>query len=168
MAFRITTLEIDGGARLGIAPLPGRSGDALADLAVLAQWCPDIVLSMTVEDEMARHNMSDLAGMLAGMGIAHAHFPIRDFGAPEGLSRWPELAPRLHGILDGGGAVLAHCHGGQGRSGMVLLRLMTERGLGAQEALVRLRQKRPGAVETDAQFDWAARGADSPWRPDAG
>ena len=167
MAFRISTLEIDGGARLGIAPLPGRFGEALADLAVLARWHPDLVLSMTVEDEMARHNMADLAGMLAGMGIAHAHFPIRDFGVPEGVEGWAGLAPRLHGILDGGGAVLAHCHGGQGRSGMVLLRLMVERCSDAHEALASLRERRPGAVETEAQFAWAARGADSPWRREA-
>ena len=167
MAFRISTLEIDGGARLGIAPLPGRFGDALADLAVLARWRPDIVLSMTVEDEMARHNMGDLAGMLEAMGIEHAPFPIRDFGVPEGVAGWPELAPRLHRLLDRGGAVLAHCYGGHGRSGMVLLRLMVERGRDAHEALASLRQRRPGAVETEAQFVWAARGADSPWRREA-
>lgn len=159
MTFRIETLALDGGARLGICPLPGRSGAALADLAAIARWRPEIVVSMTEAAEMARHNVADLAGLLAQMGIAHAEFPIRDFAAPEAASNWPALSARLHEILDRGGAVLAHCYGGQGRSGMVLLRLMVERGETPLAALQRLRQVRPGAVETDAQYVWAAQAA---------
>jgi protein-tyrosine phosphatase len=158
LAFRIETVEIDGGARLGICPLPGRFGDALADLASIAKWAPDIVVSTTEPAEMARHNVEDLAGLLASAGIAHESFAIRDFGVPEATSEWRPLADRLHAMLDAGGAVLAHCYGGQGRSGMVLLRLMVERGEDPDRALRRLRSVRPGAVETDAQYAWALEG----------
>jgi protein-tyrosine phosphatase len=156
MSFAIASLELENGARLGICPLPGRSGHGLHDLGVIFRWKPDIVVSMTEEAEMARHNMSDLAGHLQNAGIDWAHFPILDFGTPEGLADWPDLSRRLHAILDQRGAVLAHCYGGQGRSGMVLVRLMVERGLPAAQALAQLRAVRPGAVETDAQFDWAS------------
>jgi protein-tyrosine phosphatase len=158
MSFSIKTLTLDGSARLGISPLPGRFGDALADLATIARWQPDVVVSMTAADEMARHNMEDLDGLLAQYDIAHEVFPIRDFGAPKGMDDWPGLSSRLHEILDSNGAVLAHCYGGHGRSGMILLRLMVERGEAADAALARLRRIRPGAVETDAQFLWAADG----------
>jgi len=53
------------------------------------------------------------------------------------------------------GKVFAHCYGGKGRSGMVLLRLMVERGLDPDQALQDLRRVRPGAVETQAQWLWA-------------
>jgi len=158
VAFAIETLNLDAGARLGIAPLPGRSAAALADLAVLARWRPDLVVSTTTAEEMRRHDIGDLAALLEGFGIAHAHFPIRDFATPEKGGGWDVLAPRLHRRLDGGAAVLVHCLAGRGRSGMVLLRLMVERGEAAPAALRRLRALRPGAVETGAQYEWAAAG----------
>lgn len=158
MAFAIFTLDLPGGARLGICPLPGRWGAVPEDLATIRAWRPDIVVSMTEPAEMQRHDMGDLAGLLARDGIGHAMFPIRDFGTPDGPAHWPELAARLHGCLDAGGSVLAHCYGGQGRSGMVLMRLLVERGQAPGAALAAIRAVRPGAVETPAQEAWARGG----------
>jgi protein-tyrosine phosphatase len=158
MSFSISTLMLADGARLGISALPGRHNAGLVDLATIAKWAPTVVISMTESSEMARHNMDDLGGLLDQFGIDWQHFPIRDFGAPEGMDNWAALSMHLHKVLDQDGAVLAHCYGGHGRSGMVLLRLMVERGEDAINALARLRAVRPGAVETDAQFNWAAAG----------
>jgi len=158
MSFSIQTIELENGARLGISPLPGRFSAGLADLATISKWAPDIVVSMTETSEMERHNMGDLGGLLEQFSIDWAQFPIRDFGAPANMADWPDLSKRLHRVLDQGGGILAHCYGGHGRSGMILLRLMVERGQDANDALTLLRKARPGAVETDAQFKWAAQG----------
>jgi len=158
MAFRIYTLPAPRSGTLGISPLPGRWGDALDDFATIRQWAPNIVLSMTLLAEMESHNMADMGGLLAQGGIAWAHFPIRDFGEPKGDTDWAALSARLHKVLDDNGRVLAHCFGGQGRSGMVLMRLMVERGMAPNAALTALRAVRPGAVETDAQRAWAVKG----------
>jgi len=158
MSFAIQTLHLEHGARLGICALPGRGGAGLRDMGVIFRWTPTLVISMTETIEMERHNMGDLGAMLQSAGINWSHFPIRDFAPPEGIENWPALSARAHTILDHGNSVLAHCYGGQGRSGMVLLRLMVERGLPPETALKRLRAARPGAVETDAQFAWAAAG----------
>ncbi|MFT4715085.1 MAG: protein-tyrosine phosphatase [Paracoccaceae bacterium] len=157
MSFLINTVNLANGSRLGISPMPGRFNAGLADLSTIANWKPDAVVSMTEISEMERHNMDDLGGLLGQFDIDWTHFPIRDFGAPDGMAMWPELSARLHRVLDNRGSVLTHCYGGHGRSGMILLRLMVERGEDANEALARLRAVRPGAVETDAQFDWAAQ-----------
>ncbi|MCR9149340.1 MAG: protein phosphatase [Rhodobacteraceae bacterium] len=162
MAFGIATLTLEGGARIGVCRLPGRGGRALEDLAAIRAWAPGIVVSLTEPAEMARHNMGDLAGLLARDGIAHASFPIRDFGVPRGMAGWPALSARLHAVLDAGGAVLVHCYGGQGRSGMLVLRLMVERGRNPDAALADLRAVRPGAVETPAQEAWAGAGRPAP------
>ncbi len=159
MAFEIAELSLPGGARLGIAGLPGRRGEGLADLARIARWGAGLVISATTAEEMARHDMADLGVMLDGFGIAWAHLPIDDFGTPGDAAAWAGLAPRAHGVLDAGGAVLVHCLCGRGRSGMLALRLLVERGEEARAALARLRAVRPGAVETPAQFAWAAAGA---------
>jgi hypothetical protein len=150
----------DLSARLGICRLPGRSGDLAGDMALIVAWSPDIVISMTEMTEMQEKGAAQLITLLTTAGIAHARFPIRDFGAPENTdARWPVISCRLHSILNRGGRVLMHCLGGKGRSGMIALRLMTERGIPAREALAILRDSRPGAVETDAQEAWGAAGA---------
>lgn len=155
--FRISNLTFDNGARLGLCRLPGRSGDLAGDVEAIRLWSPAIVVSMTETAEMAEKGAVDLIAALGRKSISHAHFPIRDFGAPESVdARWPALAGRLHAILDGGGAVLLHCLGGKGRSGMVAMRLMTERGIAGPDALAAIRRIRPGAVETPAQEAWAA------------
>ena len=155
MAFSVATLPLENGAALGISPLPGRFSSGLVDMATLLKWRPDLVISATEPSELDRHNMSDLAALLEAAEVAWRGFPIRDFGVPEPQNHWPSLAGEVHAILNKGGRVLAHCYGGQGRSGMILLRLLIERGYEGEDALSRLRAIRPGAVETDAQFNWA-------------
>lgn len=152
--FVIATLPLAGGSRLGVCRLPHLPEDLPAILA----WKPAAVVSMTEASEMAP--CRDLGRALAEAGIAWLHLPIRDFSGPDGAGRaaWPGTARRLHAILDGGGAVLLHCRGGKGRSGMIALRLMVERGEPAAAALARLRVARPGAVETAEQLAWAKAG----------
>jgi hypothetical protein len=160
-AFSIATVSLDGGGRIGICRLPGLSGDLASDVKAVVEWRPAIVVSMTEQAEMDRCGSGRLGAALADAAIEWFHLPIRDYGGleAEGKAAWPGLAMRLHGILDDGGAVLLHCRGGMGRSGMIALRILVERGEEASRALARLRSARPGAVETPAQFLWASNGA---------
>ena len=153
-AFAIATLPLAGGGRIGVCRLPHLPDD----LAAIAAWNPVAVVSMTEASEMTP--CRELGVALASAGIDWLHLPIRDFSGPDGPIRdaWPETARRLHAILDDGGSVLLHCRGGKGRSGMVALRLMVERGEPAAAALARLRTVRPGAVETAEQLAWAGGG----------
>ena len=157
-SFSIATLYLEGRGRIGVCPLPGAQGDLASDLALVKQWKPALVLSMTEKPEMEACGSGDLGSLLARDGIDWAHMPIRDFGGPVGSSAaaWPKLSLRLHGILDRGAGVLVHCRGGRGRSGMIALRLLVERGEDAGAALHRLRHTRPGAVETEEQMAWAS------------
>ena len=142
-----------GGGWLGICPLPRAE-----DMKALMGWAPDLVLSMTEMREMVQLGAGDLGETLESAGITWHHLPIRDFGAPpvEVQAVWPAVSAQARGILAEGGKVLAHCRGGCGRSGMVLLRLMVELGEDPAEALERLREARPCAVETEGQRVWAS------------
>lgn len=160
MAFKIATVELANGARIGICALPGRAGQLDADMIELLRWKPDAVVTMTGQSEMERGGAAGLPQRLADAGVNWRHFPIIDYGAPEKTSGdWPALSAELHAILDKGGSVLAHCYGGHGRAGMVALRLLTERGEDPKSALARIRDVRPGAVEASSQFKWAAAGS---------
>ncbi len=156
--FAIADLPCATG-RLGIARLPGRSGDLPGDVQAIADWGARLVLSMTEADEMTASGAAGLASELAARGIGHAAFPIPDFGTPAADADWATLSRDLHRRLAAGQAILLHCMGGKGRSGMVAMRLLVEQGLPADEALAMVRRTRPGAVETGAQAAWASREA---------
>ena len=147
-----------GDGWLGIAPIPGRHGDYFADFARLVRWEPSLVLTMVTEPELRRVSAETLGEDLSALGIGWRHFPVDDLGAPpkETATKWPEVSSWAHQILDHGGKVLAHCYGGCGRSGMAVMRLMVEAGEDVDPALVRLRDVRPCAVETEGQRAWAA------------
>ncbi|MEM1046609.1 MAG: protein phosphatase [Pseudomonadota bacterium] len=155
--FDIWTLETVDGAVLGLCPLPGRTGALDRDVEKIAAWDPGLVVSLTEPEENKQAGVSDLAGAFDRSGIACCNFAVRDFDVPGPAQQvdWDALADRVHAVLDAGGRVLFHCHGGRGRSGMALLRILVERGENPEAALSRLRAVRPGAVETPAQLAWA-------------
>ena len=157
--YQIFEVPLESGL-LGIAPMPGRSGLYDQDLISLFQWSPSIVLSMTTALEMEHGGADALGSDLTNAGIHWVNLPVPDFGAPpeETVALWEVASAKAHRVLISKGRVLAHCYGGCGRSGMAVLRLMAEAGVDPDVALERLRQSRPCAVETDAQFRWAAEG----------
>ena len=157
--FPIATLSVESGGRIGVCPLPGKTGALEADLAAVLDWEPALVVSMTEASEMQAAGTSSLGEKLKSAGVQWVHLPVRDYGglSDENAKTWPELSTALHRHLDRSEGVLVHCRGGQGRSGMIALRLMVERGEDPSVALKRLRAARPGAVETDEQCAWALR-----------
>ena len=155
-SFLISSLNV-GNGRLGVSRLPGCYGNLAGDVRAIRDWGAAIVVSMTTERELADANAGHLGQLLSVEGIQWHHLPIRDFGGPKGDSAdiWSDISQKLHACLEAGGAILVHCRGGQGRSGMIALRLMVESGEDPDAALTRLRAVRPGAVETSEQLEWA-------------
>lgn len=158
--FSIATLGLEEGGRIGVSPLPGRYNKVEEDVRTIADWNAAIVLSLTELAEMEEMGCGELGALLNARGIGWKHLPIRDWGGLSGnnATLWPALSAEMHKALDQGGAVLAHCRGGHGRSGMIALRLLVERGIEPDTALIRLRHVRPGAVEAPQQMRWAMDG----------
>ena len=61
---------------------------------------------------------------------------------------WKASGPRLLQLLKEGRRVLVHCRGGLGRAGTVSARMLVELGMAPAEAVLTVRQARPGAIET--------------------
>ena len=85
-------------------------------------------------------------------GLREVHLPVRDFAAPA-----PEQVEHGVALIDGavaaGESAAVHCGGGLGRTGTLLAcYLASSEGLGAAEAIGRVRAMRPGFVETPAQL----------------
>ncbi|MDR7123315.1 protein-tyrosine phosphatase family protein [Pseudotabrizicola sp. 4114] len=157
MTLEIAEIPALGGT-LALCPMPGRTGDYAGDLATLLAWQPILVMTMTSKLELATGGAASLPTDLAAAGITWAHLPVPDFGTPKPATAalWPETSARARTILAHGGRVLVHCMGGCGRSGMAVLRLLTDAGEDPDTALLRLRAARPCAVETKAQHRWAS------------
>ena len=136
---------------IGLCHLPGRDRALALDVAAIAQSRPSLVISLTEPAETP----PGLPDLLRGHGIEWLNFPIPDYGTPLPDAPWPALSRHLHDLAQQGGRVLVHCHGGKGRSGMIVLRLMVEAGADPALALAAVRRLRPGAVETEAQEAWA-------------
>ena len=88
---------------------------------------------------------------LASHGLREVHLPVKDFCAPSS----GQIGRGVGAILEAraqGEAAAIHCGGGLGRTGTLLAcYLASSEGVGAEEAIRRLRALRPGSVETPAQ-----------------
>lgn len=156
MEFELAELAV-GGGHLALSSIPGRGGDYAGDLLRMQDWRPDLVLTMVETTELERVGA---LGVGTEVGTGWLHFPVADFGVPDGQTAldWSNVSVQALLALRDGGRVLVHCFGGCGRSGMAVLRLMIEAGEAPAVALARLRAVRPCAVETETQRQWALGG----------
>lgn len=151
MGLTICPGKTEGGA-IG-AP---RSRDLGMDVFAIRQWGADAVVSLVEEHEMQALGVPHLGAAVRRAGMIWHHLPIADFAAPDigTLKAWAAVSPTLHQTLDRGGRVLFHCRGGRGRSGMIAALVLIERGEPWSEALRRVREIRPGAIETAVQEEF--------------
>ncbi|MGO1118099.1 phosphatase domain-containing protein [Rhodovibrionaceae bacterium A322] len=160
-----------GWGHLGIAACPGlrpsQSSDKPADhlredLQAIKQWGADVVLTFMESEELDKLGVGKLPQEVRDLGMVWLHLPIADFGAPppDTQERWWQVLPDLRRRLADGQSLFFHCRGGQGRSGMMLAKLLVAEGLAPVEAMSLVRSVRRGAIETAGQENWVEAGAD--------
>jgi atypical dual specificity phosphatase len=83
-------------------------------------------------------------------GFETLHVAVPDMTSPT-LDQLHELIGFMRRVVDDGGKVVTHCHAGLGRTGTVLAAYLVDDGLTAGEAIQRVRELRPGSIETPGQ-----------------
>jgi atypical dual specificity phosphatase len=84
-------------------------------------------------------------------GLRHLHAPVIDFSAPT-PGQLDKIIDFIDVVAGEGGATAVHCTSGYGRTGTVLAAYLAAReGLPCNEAIRRVREVRPGSVETPEQ-----------------
>ena len=128
--------------KLAGMPLPGSTGSLAADLSFLQSQRIDLLVSLTGEVPGA--------GKSGEYGIESLHIPVPDFHAPT-MEQLRDFVAAVNERLAAGQRVGVHCHAGKGRTGTFLAAYFVARGLTAPDAIARIREIRPGSVETAAQ-----------------
>lgn len=85
----------------------------------------------------------------ARAGWSRHSIPVEDFHPPS-LEQLRDFKLLFESVPQGT-KVLVHCEGGSGRTGSMAAAYWITRGLTATEAIARVRQARPGAIETCEQ-----------------
>lgn len=115
-------------------------------------WEADAIVTMTNKEEF---EIDDFEKKMSICSVRWIHLPVKDFDTPtENINI---IICELLDLLESNKRILIHCKGGQGRSGMIAMRLLVEQGLAPDSALNRIRKVRPLAVETEMQKDWASK-----------
>lgn len=123
------------------------------DLDVIRDWGAEQVVTLLEPHEFGLLHIEELGAEVRGRGMGWVHLPIRDVSIPARKfeRRWDQSWPLLRETLMRRGNVLVHCRGGLGRAGMVAARILVEMGVTPSEAMARVREVRPGAIETAQQ-----------------
>jgi protein-tyrosine phosphatase len=149
--------------RLGIAMAPGRHDragavtwwrDLHADLRRLRHvHRADMLVTLLTDEELRDLGIANLADELDVHGLEAARLAIRDGGVP-GPQQVDATMALLYDVvrhLRDGHTVVVHCRAGQGRSGMLAAMALAALGAEPADAIARVREVQPRAVETVGQ-----------------
>jgi ADP-ribosyl-[dinitrogen reductase] hydrolase len=159
----IDDVPTPGGGRLGLTFLPGKIDDRAktgrwhrdldVDLDVVAEWQPDLLLTLMESHEFDTLGVPQFAEVVGRRFPGWRHLPIVDVGVPDEMfeQAWERSGAEARSVLSRGGKVLIHCRGGIGRTGMIAARLLVELGESPQAAITSVRKGRPSRIETPDQ-----------------
>jgi ADP-ribosyl-[dinitrogen reductase] hydrolase len=143
------------------AGVPGWNRDLGADLDAVRNFGAAALVTLMQGDELAAYSVppAEMSREVLARGIAWYHLPIVDMCAPDDAfeDRWSVAGIELRALLDDGRNIAVHCLGGLGRTGTVAARLLIEYGERPDLAIARVRDARPGAIQTYEQERYVLR-----------
>lgn len=173
--LRVDFVETGLPGRLGLTFAPGKKDrgatalwdrDLEADLARLRQgFGADALVCLLEDRELERMAIAELVPRATAAGLEPLRLPIPDSSVPTSDEAFAALVEGILGRLREGRTVVVHCRGGLGRTGMTAAACLVALGAPAREAIARVRQVRPWALETPEQERYVERFAAARARP---
>jgi ADP-ribosyl-[dinitrogen reductase] hydrolase len=171
--LRIDAVEIPStGGLIGMTVCPGKDEyagldvpagpwkrDLDVDLLAIRDWGVQLLATLIEDFEFELLGVPDLPEKTRSLGIRWLHLPIVDFGIPDSRfeKQWNTDGKELKKVLEDGGRVVLHCRAGLGRTGTIAARLLIEFGMDPRAAIAKVRQARPGAIQTREQDEYVRR-----------
>ncbi|MFX1577023.1 MAG: dual specificity protein phosphatase family protein [Promethearchaeota archaeon] len=84
------------------------------------------------------------------VGLEYHYFPILPYGTPS-LKQINEFVDLVNTNRAKNRPIAIHCYMGWGRTGTLLAAYLISEGMGTDEAIAEVRDKRPGSIETFGQ-----------------
>jgi atypical dual specificity phosphatase len=134
--------------RLGGMQRPGRRAPLDDDLSALRRAGVTAIVSLLEQPELLE------AYRVAG--FRSLQIALRNFGVPS-LAQIEEFCAFVDDEAARGGAVVAHCQYGVGRTGVMLIAYLIHRGMTFQAAADEVRQRRPGTNTDSAEREEVLR-----------
>lgn len=155
----VSQIDLPNAGVIGMMQCPGRNDSLANDVAALKASGIDIVVSLMQDKEYP-----DLPGFAEAMSlnrIEWVRIPIAPGHFPSDMVDWPAMRSTLVERIVNGSFVAIHCWGGLGRTGMIAADLLTEFGFDPAQAISKVREVRPGTIESEAQELWIKRVEDA-------
>ncbi|MBD90540.1 MAG: protein phosphatase [Deltaproteobacteria bacterium] len=90
--------------------------------------------------------------ILGSYALKNVHMPVKDFAAPS-MEQLQEFVTETEEVVASGGSTAIHCAAGMGRTGTFAAAYLVHKGMPSQEAIDKVRELRPGSIETGVQED---------------
>ena len=101
---------------------------------------------LSVDDVKSSHSKDRITKKLN-----YLHLRVEDYHSPS-IEEIESTVKFIENEIEGKRAVLVHCAAGKGRTGTILgAYLLKKENLSAKEAITRIRNLRPGSIQTDSQ-----------------
>lgn len=153
-------LPLDGAGSLILTPCPGLKETSVAEaLKDLKAAGASALVTLMPEEELEAQGVDALPSLCAEQQLEWFHLPIADEQIPlaDFDGAWAHSHRRLQQLLDQGRSVAIHCKGGSGRTGLIVARLLMERGLSRDQAVAQVQALRPKAIQHPAHVAWLAQ-----------
>ncbi|WP_281223404.1 phosphatase [Photobacterium sanguinicancri] len=153
-------LPLADSGKLLLTPCPGtKEADLASSIADLKAEGATVVLTALEMNDLPNDGVQALADACKDAGLAWFHLPIEDDCAPADAFdvNWTAANQAAQRALDNGEAVVAHCKGGSGRTGLIAARIMLDRGVDVKTAVAQIQALRPGAFTRQAHIDYIAQ-----------
>lgn len=123
------------------------------DVAALAAWRADLLVTLFTPEEVATLHISDLVTKIRSAGMGWLNLSIKDTSTPDPTwwQSWQDASPDLHSRLERGERIVIHCRGRLERAAFVAALLLMERGRPIVEALEQIAKAWPRARPLSSQ-----------------